>query len=102
MSATFVNIIDLIDAVPEKQQEVVDLLVEGTEKVISKRPGFISSKILASVDRSRVLNIATWEDAEAASQTQAEPAAARYAQRVAALATARPGLFTVAAEFPDA
>lgn len=96
MSATFVNIVDVS---PEKQQEVVDLLVEGTEKVISKRPGFVSSEILVSVDRSRVLNIATWENAEAASQTQADPAAARYAQRVAALGTAGPGLFTVTAEF---
>lgn len=97
MSATFVNIVDVS---PEKQQEVIDLLVEGTEKVISKRPGFVSSKILVSVDKSRVLNIATWETAEAASQTQSDPAAASYAQRVAALGTAAPGLYTVTAEFP--
>lgn len=97
MSATFVNIVDVS---PEKQQEVVDLLVEGTEKVISKRPGFVSSEILVSVDRSRVLNIATWENAEAASQTQADPAAARYAQRVAALGTSTPALYTIATEFP--
>ncbi|AHW63578.1 Hypothetical protein CGLY_05650 [Corynebacterium glyciniphilum AJ 3170] len=97
MSATFVNIIDVS---PEKQQEVVDLLVESTEKVISKRPGFVSSEILVSVDKSRVLNVATWQTAEAASQTQSDPAAASYAQRVSALGSPAPGLYRVAAEFP--
>lgn len=97
MSATFVNIIDVS---PEKQQEVVDLLVEGTGQVISTRPGFVSSKILVSVDKARVLNVATWETAEAASQTQSDPAATSYAQKVAALGTSTPALYTVATEFP--
>ena len=42
---TFVNVID-VD--PSKQQEVIDILQEGTENVISRRPGFVSATILAS------------------------------------------------------
>lgn len=93
---TFVNVVD-VD--PAKQQEVIDLLVEGTEKVMSKRPGFISVTLLASLDKSRVINVARWESAEDVKATQSDPAAAEYAKRTAALAQATPGLYTVVGEF---
>lgn len=93
---TFVNVVD-VD--PPKQQEVIDLLVEGTEKVMSKRPGFISVTLLASLDKSRVINIARWESADDVKATQSDPGAADYAKRTAALAQATPGLYTVVGEF---
>ncbi len=93
---TFVNVVD-VD--PAKQQEVIDLLVEGTEKVMSKRPGFISVTLLASLDKSRVINVARWESAEDVKATQSDPEAAEYAKRTAALAQATPGLYTLAGEF---
>ncbi|MDN5757559.1 MAG: antibiotic biosynthesis monooxygenase [Tomitella sp.] len=93
---TFVNVVD-VD--PSKQQEVIDLLVEGTEKVMSKRPGFISVTLLASLDKSRVINVARWESAEDVKATQTDPEAAEYAKRTAALAQATPGLYTVVGEF---
>ncbi|NYJ02227.1 quinol monooxygenase YgiN [Nocardioides thalensis] len=93
---TFVNVVD-VD--PAKQQEVIDLLVEGTEQVMSKRPGFISVTLLASLDKSRVINVARWESAADVKATQSDPAAAEYAKRAAALAQATPGLYTVVGEF---
>ena len=93
---TFVNVID-VD--PAHQQEVIDLLVTGTEQVMSKRPGFISVTLLASLDQRRVINVARWESAEAVTRTQADPAAAEYVKRTAALAQATPGLYTVVREF---
>jgi len=93
---TFINVID-VD--PSKQQEVIDILNEGTEQVISKRPGFMSVTILASADKSRVVNIARWESADDAKATQADPAAAAYAARTAAIATPNPGIYAVVFEF---
>ncbi|MFJ8690468.1 antibiotic biosynthesis monooxygenase family protein [Micromonospora wenchangensis] len=93
---TFVNVID-VD--PSRQQEVIDLLVEGTEKVVSRRPGFVSVTLLASLDRTRVVNIARWRGADDVRATQADPEAAEYARRTAALAQASPGLYTVVGEF---
>ncbi|MGV9981513.1 antibiotic biosynthesis monooxygenase family protein, partial [Micromonospora wenchangensis] len=58
---TFVNVID-VD--PSRQQEVIDLLTEGTEKVVSRRPGFVSVTLLASLDRTRVVNVARWRSAD--------------------------------------
>ncbi|MBM7085704.1 antibiotic biosynthesis monooxygenase family protein [Micromonospora sp. WMMD734] len=93
---TFVNVID-VD--PSRQQEVIDLLVEGTEKVVSRRPGFVSVTLLASLDRTRVVNVARWRSADDVRATQVDPEAAEYARRTAALAQASPGLYTVVGEF---
>jgi heme-degrading monooxygenase HmoA len=93
---TFINVID-VD--PSQQQEVIDILNEGTENVISKRPGFISVTILASADKSRVINIARWDNADDVKATQADPAAAEFAKRTAAIASPSPGLYTVVSEY---
>jgi heme-degrading monooxygenase HmoA len=93
---TFVNVID-VD--PSKQEEVIAVLVEGTETTISRRPGFLSVTLLASLDGTRVLNVARWESAEDVRATQNDPEAAEYAKRTAALAQPGPGLYTVVGEF---
>lgn len=92
---TFINVID-VD--PAKQQEVIDILQEGTEKVISRRPGFVSATILASADGSRVINLARWDSVDDVKATQADPATAEYAKRTAAIATTGPGIYTAVSE----
>lgn len=90
--------VNSIDVEPAKQQEVVDLLTEGAERVISKRPGFISLSILASPDKRRVVNIARWETLDDAKSTQTDPAAAEYARRIAAIADPTPGVYSIVSE----
>lgn len=93
---TFVNVID-VD--PSQQQKVIDLLIEGTETVISKRPGFISVTVLASLDKTRVVNIARWKSVDDVKATQSDPEAAEYAKRTAAIARPGPGVYAMVAEF---
>ncbi len=93
---TFVNVIDVEPAVI---QDVIDVLEEGTQQVMSKRPGFVSATVLASADKSRVINIARWESSAHVKATQSDPAAADYARRTAALGTVAPGLYTVVGEY---
>ena len=78
---------------------MIDILNDATEKVISRRPGFVSVTILASADRSRVINIARWEHPDDVRATQADPEAAEFARRVAAVAAPHPGVYTAVAEF---
>jgi quinol monooxygenase YgiN len=95
-TVTFVNVID-VD--PAKQAELVDLLTEGAEKVFQHRPGFVSLTVLASKDRSRVINSAQWRSVEDLQATQADPDAQDYAKRVGALAQGNPNVFSVASQF---
>ncbi|MEU1755618.1 antibiotic biosynthesis monooxygenase [Micromonospora matsumotoense] len=97
--STPVTFINVIDVDPSRQQELIDLLVEGTEKVVSRRPGFVSVTLLASLDRTRVVNVARWESTDDVKATQSDPEAAEYARRTAAIAQASPGLYTVVGEF---
>ncbi|HEY0815036.1 MAG TPA: antibiotic biosynthesis monooxygenase [Pseudonocardia sp.] len=92
---TFVNIFD-VD--PERQEELLDLLVRGGQEVIRRRPGFRSLTLLAGADGRRVLNLARWACADDARATQNDPRAADCAARAAAIAKAAPGLYRVAAE----
>ncbi|MDO8213195.1 antibiotic biosynthesis monooxygenase [Conexibacter sp. CPCC 206217] len=92
---TFINIIE-VD--PDRQQELVELLTTGAEEVIRHRPGFVDVTILASLDGARVVNVARWRSPQDVEATQADPAAAEYAKRVAAMAPAAPALYRVAAE----
>ena len=92
---TFVNVL-AVD--PERQQELVDLLREGAESVIRRRPGFVALRLLAAVDGSQVISIADWSGADAAKATMDDPDAAAYARRAAEIATPAPALHRVVSE----
>jgi len=55
------TLINVFTVSPERQQELVDILVAATEQVIRALPGFISANIHKSVDGVRVTNYAQWE-----------------------------------------
>ena len=93
---TFINVIDVE---PSRQHEVIEILAEGTEEVMSRRPGFVSVTLFASLDKTRVINVARWESVDDVTATQSDPEAAEYARRTAAIASPGPGLYTVVGEF---
>lgn len=95
-----VTFISVFDVEPEKQQQLIDVLNEGAEKVISKRPGFISASILASKDGTRVVNYAQWKSLDDVKATREDPNAAPFAKRMAELAKATPNVFTVSSIHP--
>jgi heme-degrading monooxygenase HmoA len=59
-----VTLINVFTVAPEAQQRLVDLLVEATEEVISKQPGYVSANIHRSLDGTRVTNYAQWRSRE--------------------------------------
>lgn len=50
---------------PERQQELIDLLIDSLETTTKHQPGFISASLHKSLDGTRVFNYAQW-------RTQAE------------------------------
>ncbi len=59
-----VTLINVFSVKPERQQELIDLLVEATEAVMQYQPGFISANIHRSFDGQRVTNYAQWRSRE--------------------------------------
>jgi quinol monooxygenase YgiN len=54
------TLVNVFTVSPEKQNELVDLLVRATEETMQHLPGFISASIHRSVDGTKVVNYAQW------------------------------------------
>lgn len=97
--ADTVTLVNVVEVTPERRGEVLALLEEGAERVISRRPGCIDLTLLEGLDGRRIIVVARWHSAEAAHATQADPAAAEYARRVAELGVPHPTVSRVVREF---
>ena len=79
---------------PEKQQKLIDLLIEAANSV-REVPGWISASIHRSPDGTRVVNYAQCESHESWEAVMAKLIEGGYLQRNKELGTAAPGLYEV-------
>ncbi len=95
--------INVFTVAPEKQQALVDLLVEATEVQINKQPGFISAHIHKSLDGTRVVNYAQWRSQADLEAMLANPEVLPHLKAADQLSTVEPHLYEVAFtdEAPD-
>ena len=59
------TLINVFTVRPEKQQQLINVLVEAGESVMKTLPGFISANLHRSLDGTKVTNYAQWESREA-------------------------------------
>ena len=60
-----VTLINVFTVAQEDQQRLVDVLVNATQIVVRKQPGFVSANIHRSLDGTRVTTYAQWQSREA-------------------------------------
>lgn len=72
------TLINVFTVAPERQQELVDALVEITNQVIRTLPGFVSANIHKSIDGVRVTNYAQWESPAALQAMLSNPEASKH------------------------
>lgn len=94
-SNRYVTLINTFVVDPDRQQELLDLLNEATEKTMRHQPGFISASIHASVDGNRVVNYAQWATQEDFKAMSVNPEAVAHMKRAGSLAKADPNLYRV-------
>lgn len=58
------TLINVFTVTPENQQRLVNALINATEKIMKKIPGFVSANIHKSADGIRVINYAQWHSRE--------------------------------------
>jgi heme-degrading monooxygenase HmoA len=90
-----VTLINVFTVAPENQQRLVDLLVEATEEVMSKQPGYVAANIHRSLDGTKVANYAQWRSREDFQAMTTNPEATAHMRRAADLAEFEPGLYEV-------
>ena len=77
----FVTQINQIKVKPEDQEQLVKLMSEQAEQVMSKQPGFISINIHRSLDGTRVVNYVQWSTKELLDAAHATPEFIDYFQK---------------------
>ena len=90
-----VTLINVFTVAPENQQRLVDLLVQATEQVMSKQPGYVAANIHRSIDGTKVANYAQWRSREDFQAMTRNPEAAEHMHRAQELATFEPALYEV-------
>ena len=91
------TLINTFTVAPERQEAVVDLLREFTQRHARFLPGFIGSSVHASLDGRRVVNYVQWEnESHLLVMMQTAPAKAHVAEIGALAAHVDPVVYRVA------
>ena len=90
-----VTLINTFTVEAERQQELVQLLVEATDLVMRRLPGFVSANIHRGLDGTHVANYAQWRSREDFEAMLQNPEAKEHMGRAAALARFEPLLYEV-------
>jgi heme-degrading monooxygenase HmoA len=85
-TARLMTLVNVFTVTADRQQELVELLDEATQKIMKHQPGFISANIHKSSDGTRVVNYAQWRSKAEFEAMQKNPEAAVHMRAVAALA----------------
>jgi len=84
---TIATLINVFTVAPEHQQQLADVLIEATESVIKKLPGFVSANIHKSLDGTHVVNYAQWRSQGDYETMLANPDAIPHMRQAAEIAT---------------
>ncbi|VFJ14400.1 antibiotic biosynthesis monooxygenase [Candidatus Nitrosocosmicus franklandus] len=90
-----VTLINVFTVDPSKQQEVVDALVETTNKVWRLQDGYISASIHKSQDKKRVVNYVQYKGKETFDKRLDNPEAIIHMNKVLSMAKADGHLYDV-------
>ena len=89
------TLINVFSVEPERQQELVALLVQATEHTMKHLPGFISANIHRSHDGRRVVNYAQWRSRKDFETMLSNPTAQLHMTQAAEIADFDPILCEV-------
>jgi len=84
------TLINVFTVTPEKQDMLVQLLIEATNKTMRHLPGFVSASIHRSLDNTRVVNYAQWRSKDDFEAMRTNPEAIPHMKAAAALASFDP------------
>ncbi len=90
-----VTLINTFTVAPERQEELVQLLIEATERVMKHLPGFVSANIHRGLDGRHVANYAQWRSHEDFEAMLRNPAAQAHMGPIGAMAQFDPVLYVV-------
>ncbi len=82
-----VTLVNVLSVEPTKQQELVDLLRQNTESVITSLKGWIATSLIASNDGKRVVIHSQWDTVADVEAMRSDPRMLAYFPKINALAS---------------
>lgn len=88
---------------PANQQQLVDILTQVTEEIVSKATGFISATLHRSTDGAKVTMYARWSSLDDYEAMRQDPAPRPFLEAALSIARFDPGVYEVVRDFspPD-
>jgi quinol monooxygenase YgiN len=80
------TLVNILTVDPGKQPELLELLQQNTENVVTKLDGWISTSLLVASDRTKVMIYSQWRDGAAIRAMQTHPDMRATFPRIATLA----------------
>lgn len=87
ITPTVITLINVLTVEPERHDELLRLLRANTDDCVSKLDGWISTSLISSTDRRRVVIHSQWRDLAAVEGMRANLEMQKYFPRIAALAS---------------
>ncbi|VEP12876.1 conserved hypothetical protein [Hyella patelloides LEGE 07179] len=84
--ASMLTVVNVFTVEPEKQQSLIDFLVEEKEPPMSSLPGLLSFSVHKSLDGKKVLNYIQWSSQEALESAIKSPVFAEDKKQIIKLA----------------
>lgn len=84
--ASLATLINVFDVEPERQRELLTVLITAGDDVMRHLPGFISINLHASTDGTKIVNYVQWESTETLEAAQSDPAAREHIDHAMAIA----------------
>ncbi|MHB8816219.1 MAG: antibiotic biosynthesis monooxygenase [Steroidobacteraceae bacterium] len=81
------SLVNVLTFEPDNRTEVLALLAETTDRVISKLKGWVSTSILTGADGRHAVIYSQWNSTEDVRAMQCDPDLRAYFPRIAALAS---------------
>ncbi len=92
----YYTLINVFTVTPEKQQELVDSLVDTLNGWVKDLPGFVSASIHKSLDGTRVVNYAQWKNKETFDAMMSNSTVTPRRNLSASIGQTEPHFYTVA------
>lgn len=92
-----VTLVNVFTVAPERQQALLDLLIEATQAVMRRQPGYLSANIHRGLDGTRVVNYAQWRSRADFEAMLANPECQAHLRAAGQMAEAAPYLYEVIA-----
>jgi len=86
MTGEVTTLINILTVMPEDQPELIKLLQENTDNVVTRLDGWISTSFIVAEDRRRVAIYSEWRDLPSVEAMRSNAEMLAYFPRIAALA----------------